>query len=520
MKNTGKNHYFIFLFSLITGLILLVLPLGAQVYEDELGIGTLGPVEFINFEGPFLRLESRQQIRDIGNQLGLAVRAGNMQPGALNRYFVIHSMSEADGFRLDADIFGLGVDTAVDHIRNLRFIIQGYLEGAYGYSENDAALLAHYITIYDAVYRGDWNHFSNRYKNPVLSHLTQERVGLAIRYDEWPGRSLIVIPLTGLGGSLSAIDTTIISDQRVLEQLRDDPDMSLDLRRDMVDLMEREADQAALQAEITREAIRQEEERLAEERRLALLAEQEAREREQQARREQDEEAARLAMLQQEEARARQAELDREREALEAMQREAERQEAFAEDRLAAAQEGRQQIAEDQQVLIRQEGRPEAPAGVLALSIATPNSTLGHIVRIDSSTGTVILRSAINTVNVRTVHLINNRIIAIAGENRGANTAIRLVEFDSSTLQMHRQGDNDIIPESLLWVNGQDLYALVNMDGTAHLARFNIDLVQQARSSISVNPFASVFFSEGYIATKRADGSAVLLDSRSLVESR
>ena len=109
--------------------------------------------------------------------------------------------------------------------------------------------------------------------------------------------------------------------------------------------------------------------------------------------------------------------------------------------------------------------------------------------------------------------------MAIAGENRG-NGAIRLVEINRSTLEMLKQGDDDISPQSLLWTNGQDIFAVTNTAGNLYLARFNTDLVLQSRSSITVHPFASVLFSDGFIVTQRADGSAVLLNESDLSEKR
>jgi len=527
MKKSGFFYHFLYIFALITGFCFLASPLFAQVNQSELG--NLGPVEFVNYEGPYTIIETRAQIRSIGYNLGLTVKAGSVRGGALNRYFVIHSVSEADGFKLDADIFGLGVDVGVDHIRNLRLIIQGYLEAAYDYTERDAALLAEYITIYNAVYRGDLDFFSSRYKNPVMDNLTQEKAGLSIRYDEWPGKALIVIPLgTGLGGPLSSIDTSTISDSRVTEQLRQEPDMALDQRKDMVDLKERESDEASQQAAITREAIQQEEERIAREREQARQQEQQARQEQQQVAQEREQPGADQEALderqtaaeqQQQEARQRQEELDRQEEAVEEQRSEAERQDTFAEQKSSEAQEERQQIAEDQQSMINQEPLPSQAEGILGVSILTPNTSLGRIVKLDSDTGRETQRSPLNTINVRTVILINNRIFAIAGENRG-NGAIRLVEVNSSTLEMQKQGDDDIAPQSLLWNNGQDLYAVINTGGNLYLARFNTDLELQARSSMTVHPFASVLFSDSYIITQRADGSAVLLNMRDLSEKR
>ena len=541
MKKYGNPSRFLYILAIISGILFLAPPLMAQVNQSELG--NLGPVEFINYEGPYTIIETRAQIRSIGYSLGLSVKAGSTRSGATGRYFVIHSVSAADGFKLDADIFGLGVDVGVDHIRNLRLIIQGYLEAAYDYTEKDAALLAEYVTIYNAVYRGDWEFFKSRYKAPVMNNLTQEKAGLSLRYDEWPGKTLMVIPLgTGLGGPLSSVNTSTISDSRVTEQLRQEPDMGLDQRKDMVDLKEREAEQASQEAAIKREAIRQEEERIAREKQQAQEREQQARQQEQQARQEQQrieqerrqqdadqkaldqrekaaEERARDAQQQQEEARQRQEDLNKQQQTSDEQKRESERQEAFAEQKGTEAQQERQQIADDQQSAIRSEPTPAQGTGVLGASILTPNSSLGRVVRLDSNTGRETQRSPLNTANVRTVTVINDRIFAIAGENRG-NGAVRLVEISGSTLEMLKQGDDDIVPQSLLWNNEQDLYAVINTGGNLYLARFNTDLALQARSSMTVHPFASALFYNGFVITQRADGSAVLLNPKDLSEKR
>ena len=535
MKNRGFPNRFLYIFLL--GLLLMPSGLMAQVNRSELD--NLGPVEFISYEGPHARIETRAQIRSIGYSLGQIVRAGTERTGGLGRYFVIHSVSDEDGSKLDADIMGLGADVGVDHIRNLRLIIQGYLEAAYEYVERDAALLAEYITIYNAVYRGDWAYFSSRYKTPVMDNLTRERVGLSIRYDEWPGQTLIVIPLgTGLGGGLSSIDTAAVSDSRVIEQLRQEPDMGIDQRKDMVDLMEREADQAAQEAEIRREAIRQEEERIARERQQTQQQQQQAQQQQQQAQQQQQQitqerqqpgadqqeldrrqEAARqqeeTARQQEEAAIEKQEELDKIAEELKAEEEEVEKLEEFAEERITQAQEERQQIAIDQQTLIGQDGAGPRD-GLLGISIQSESSALGRLVLLDSS-GSVNRQSPLNTINARTVSLISNRIFAIAGEER-ASGAIRLIELNSSTLEMLKQGEDNISAGSLLWVRGQDLYAITNSGGALNLARFNTDLILQARSAISVHPYASVVFIDNYLATQRSDGSAAVLNPMTLTE--
>ncbi|MDR0403817.1 MAG: hypothetical protein LBH35_09550 [Treponema sp.] len=532
-------------------------------------------VNFINYEGPHSRIDTVEQIRNIGYQLGLSVKNGASSAGANNRYFVIHSVSAPDGDRLDADIFGIGVDAAVDHIRNLRLIIQGYLQGAYDYSAGDAALLARYVTIYNAVFRGDWNFYSNRYKVPVVENLTSEKAGVSVRFDEWPGQTLMTIPLgTGAPGSLSAIDTSSLTDQQVTDQMRRDGG-GIEDRQGMVDLKEREADEATQSATLQREAIAEEEkdierdreettaqrQRVEQEQRRTEQQRQEAQQQQQQAQR--DAEAGRIsqqeaqrrqqeAQRQEQEARRRQQELDRQQEenrqreaeiaqreqAQEQRRQEAAATEARAEQKTGEAQQEREEIARDQQALI--EGRdiasadtgsgsgapgagaaqagavsPAAANNLLAISILSANSPLGRLVRVNPQTGAITQSSQMNTVNGRTVTLVGGRILAVAGIDRG-NGAIRLVEINSDTLEMAAQGSDDIHSQSLLWNNGNDLYAVVTTGGKNYLARFNMNLEKQSQTAVEVHSYAGCVFQGDRILTQKADGTPLLVNAQTL----
>ncbi|MDR0487696.1 MAG: hypothetical protein LBG91_05570 [Treponema sp.] len=493
-----------------------------QVDQGELG-QNLPPVAFISYEGPHARIDTREQIRQIGAVLGRQIagpgnilasaltgvseRSIRIEAGAASRYFVIHSVSGQEDGKLDADIFGLGVDAGVDHIRNLRTIIQGYLQTVYGYNERDALLLAEYITVYNAVYRGSWDYFTGRYKTPVVQHIGRDKAGLSIRYDEWPGRTLILIPL-GHGG-LSSIDTSTISDRRVVEELRKEDDQGVEQRRDMVDLKEREAEQAEQRAQIERETIREEERRIDRERQDIAEERQRAQE---------DREAG---LLTEEDARRRQQELDdREREAAQREQElnqrrdEAQRLDDFAERKTEEAQQDRRDIAADQQAAIIQ----DTVTGIFAVMIERQNPSMGRLVRL-SLAGRELRRSSVDTVYVRTVTFIGGKIIAIAGENRGSG-AVRLIEIDQNNLGLAGQGDDDLHSESLLWINGSDIYAItVNLsDNSCYLGRFNANLALQAKSAVKVHAAASVAVQQGRLLTQREDGSALILNPADLTE--
>ncbi|MDR1986671.1 MAG: hypothetical protein LBP88_06845 [Treponema sp.] len=639
-----------FLAALLVGGILVALPgaLQGQVNTDELEKGQ-APVEFFNYEGPVTRIDSRAQIRGIGYTLGTAVRSGALRSGSESRYFVIHGASSPEGARLDADIFGLGAAVGVDHIRNLRLIIQGYLEGAYNYAAQDANLLAQYITIYNAVYRGNWRYFSAAYKQSVLQYLTQDKAGLSLRFNEWPGQTLMLIPLgIGSAGSLSAIDTTSISDSTVLDELRKEGDLSMDQRKDMVEFKEREAEEAEQEALRRQQAIAEEEARIAAER-TALEAEQarlaqeqaqaEAARAQGQLSPEEAEQAAQELAAQEAAAREREHALQEQEAALAEQREQAERLEAFAEQKRDEAQQDREGIAGDQQGLMDeaeepqgqesaeavpedssraeqgsqqaeaessvasstdsgqdetgnipqdetenipedardeaaqeaessredqaeeeggpedgtgQEGREDSPGdersteaeagdtrdtadtgaedqeqswvavenaqvpGVIGMALTSSATSQGSVVKVNPASGAELKRTSLNTINIRTVVLVDKQIIAVAGDGN----MLRLVTIDPDTLEVLQQGEDAIHPESLLWVNGSDLYGIIVSEGNCYLARFDTALTRQAQSEMRVHPYGTLLFDENMLSTQDANGKAVILDPIDLIEGR
>jgi len=542
--------------ALFLGLLMFfpfVLP--AQVNEPELE-KNLESVEFINYSGPYSRIDTRAQIRDIGYSLGKIIKDGAARAGPQRRYFVIHSITEGEPDKLNADIFGLGVDVGVDHIRNLRLILQGYLEAAYDYSAQDAALLANYITIYNAVYRGDWDYFESRYKKPVMQSQDRNKAGLSIRFDEWPGKTLLFIPLgTGETGSLSAVDTTPITEEKVIEQLRKEDDNwieqrqgmedlqkrgseeaaqkaeaegglgegglgpeaqekeeeppGISLRKDMVDLKERESEQAGEKAQVEREAIKEEEQKIAE-KREEIEEEKKAIEAD-----EKNPDADQEELAQRKEDLAqREEDLHQEEENLEKMKEDAGSKEELARKKGEEAQKEREAITEEEQA------RAAASQPVWLLGTFLPQGEefyLGGLLKVDAGNGRELQRSGITSVNIRTISFVGKRIFAVAGIIQG-KPVLRLVEISPDTLEVMKEGKDTISAESLLWVQRENLYALTASGEDRFLARFNLALVLQAQSTVPVHSYATPFFDEDLLLTQRADGSVVVLDTLTLKE--
>ncbi len=166
---------------LIPLLFLLTCSLFSEnVDKDELFQVKRGSVEFLNYEGPHTKFDTREEIIGIGTYIG-SVSNRNY----LGRYSVIHTDDQTEDGKRNADIFIIHKDAQIDHIRNLRWIIAGYIEKTYGYSLEDSLILAEFATYYNAVFRGQIDYFAENYKQVVMDHLTETQSGLSTKYSNW-----------------------------------------------------------------------------------------------------------------------------------------------------------------------------------------------------------------------------------------------------------------------------------------------------------------------------------------------
>jgi len=143
---------------------------------------------------------------------------------------------------------------------------------------------------------------------------------------------------------------------------------------------------------------------------------------------------------------------------------------------------------------------------------------MGKLVRI-SMTGNELKRSAIDSVHVRTLTIVGGKILAIAGENKG-NGAVRLVEINQNSLEMAKQGDDDILTGSLLWINANDLYAITVDHKTkyCYMGRFDANLEMKAKSAVRVHQSASLTIQQGRLLTQDENGNAIILDPADLTK--
>ncbi len=81
---------------------------------------------------------------------------------------------------------------------------------------------------------------------------------------------------------------------------------------------------------------------------------------------------------------------------------------------------------------------------------------------------------------------------------------------------MTAQGEDDIQDQSPIWLQGDDLFAIVTTGAGLKLGRFDQDLKRLAISSVAIHPWASPTFPENLVVTQKEDGSVIVLSATDL----
>lgn len=542
-----KRIIFFIQFFILTAFVISAL----EVDKSELqAAGSDETIVFINYTGPHSKIDSLASIKGIGSSMGTEIskdtaksaRAGN------SRYSVIHAIDPSEKTKLDADIIIIGSDATVDHINNLRHIISSYLSSAYGYSEKDAETLAVFVTVYNAVYRGKLADFQNKYKKIVADNLSAAKCGLSVNYKDWPGNSQIVIPLFDVSnGGISTIDTSVISDSQVVKHMQEDDGKNIESRKNMVDLKEREAEQATEKARDSQKNAVQEQKKLNEEKEKTAEAQKEAqtaqkdaedaRQEAEEARAQADanpqdkelqkeaeakeaaaEEKQAVAEEKQEAYKDQQAAEEKQQKTAEEAKQTASEQQAVADKKTSEAQSERKEIAKDQQEVIKQEIANAVAPSAYAIQLVDESALLSGLVKINTNTGDVIKSSPVKVIRNRTMYKAGDSFIAIAGEN-GGNGAIKLVLLSADTMEITKESNESAAEKSVLIQDGNEFYCVIQEGSDFYLAKYDQELNLKLKSAAKVKAATPVTISGQHIIVSGASGSILLLDKSDLKET-
>lgn len=512
------------------------IPLCAQkVDEEELKSAGNDTIVFINYTGPHSKIDSLASIKQLGSNLGTVVAKDTSKAtsaGNPAKYSVIHAIDPEEKGKLDADIILVGADATVDHIDNLRRIIASYLVAAYGYSEKDAETVAVFVTVYNAVYRGNFDAYQKKYKKIVLDNLSPSNCGLSVNYTDWPGKSQIVIPLYDVNGGLSTVDTSVISDTQVVKSMQEDDGKNVESRKEMVDIKEREAENASQKAQEAQKNAVQEQKKLTEEKQKTEAAQQEAetaRKEAETAQKKADEnpddaEAQKEAEEKKIEAEEKQVAYEEQKTAQEEQQaaadnaaKEAAEQQAVADKKTSEAQEERKTIAQDQAEVIKKEIENAAAPSVYGIELTNDATMLSGLIKVNTSTGEVIKSSPVTYIRNRTMFQAGENFVAIAGENKG-NGTVKLVLLSPDTMEIIKESNETVAENSVLVQDSGEYYCIVQDGKISTLAKYDSELNLKLKSSANLKPATPVTIAGQHIVVTGADGNVKVLDKSDLNE--
>lgn len=487
---------------LFAAILLSISTFALEVDEPELRGTSTEQIEFINYTGPHKVIDSIAAIKAIGSTMGETIVPGQPSTvGNRQKYFVIHAIDPSETSKLDADILFIGENATVDHIINLRRIISAYLSAAYKYSEKDADTLAVFITVYNAVYRGKYDVFSSKYKNVVMKNLSQNNCGLSTTYKEWPGRSEIVIPLFDVNGGLSTVDTSVISDTTVVESMKEDEDKNVDPRKDMVDLKEREAEEASDKAQEAQKKAVEEEKKLTETKKEAEEAKKEAEENP-------TEENIKKAEEKEEEVKEQEKKTEEAKE-------EAKEQQEIADKKQNEAQEERKEIAKDQKEVQDKQAEIAKMGSEYGIILSDEANMLSRLVKFNVEDGTIIKKSPVTEIRNRTVYKTGNQYMAVAGENTG-NGTIKLVLLDDNNMEIVSESNETLAEDSVLVQEGDAYYCVIQDGNNWVVAKYNSSLVMQLKSPVAVKSSTPITITDSGLVVTAKNGQLRLLSKADL----
>jgi hypothetical protein len=556
-----KIYIIIIIISAIVTLILNNTGSGLEVDVDEI---RTKPVKFINYQGTYERPDAVNAIEGIGRSLSLG-KEGDSRINFYLKYSIIHAVSKEEPEKLSADIFSINKEAKVGHIDMVRLITTSYLINKYGYTRQDAETLSLFLSYYNAIYRGNINYFSGKYKNIVLKYINAQNAGISTKYFEWAGATRMLIPLTeeAQKGKLDAIRTDVISDQKTIKEVSRD-DRNIPKRKDMTDIKERIIEKDKKEIETRKENLGKETQKITEEKQPVEKNKQEIIKKEEDLKKEKDEAKK---ITDPEKQKEKQKEIEQKEKQMEAEKQEAKKKEEDLARKEEAVKKEQKAIAEQEKKIAGRETdlkkekkdierdeikrditkepekareKLEAKAEELdkredQLRSMEPDKSIyanklyylkireylegGHynneMYMIDAATRKILFKSPEEYICGSRYDVFSGGVVVIT--HRGSHTmGHRLTILDRESLAATQQGEDNIFWRSFIEIRDGFIYVITYDQGKHFLGRFDSNLKLVAKSKEEINEDTFISFYENFIYINRIDKTIMVLNKNDL----
>jgi len=499
-----KKYFIICLF------FLLAVYSWCQLKVDQTEISKGKQIDFVGYSGPYLYYYTLEEIRNIGAFLGGNITKTYSRSTYNALYSIIHAYDPSDtSDKLDADIFVIEPGAFLDNVKNLRVILAGFLEKAYGYSYNDALTIAKFITYYNATFRGNISYFSRRYKNIVLKHIKHSDAGLAVTYREWPGKTKVLIPLNQdmQNGNLNSLDTGELTNEKVIQDLKKREDKGVEDRKDMVEVQEKGLEQAEkklaedkAKLQEDKQKLEEDKRKLAEDKKNGTLTDSQIKEKE--------------ADIKKREADIKQREQDitRREEEIKKKQEDVKktREDIVTDERsLPAENKSTERQASTNTV-------PDTGTGkALFLKIADgAEDAKGELVLLDFKTNSLMARSDSLNIKERKFYVFADGILVVASPGGGGENYLLLL--DPLSLKETIRSKEQVFGRAIVIISGNNIYTVVKMGNSYYIGKFDRNLKLLNASQEEVNPLTPLVLSGRSLYAQSKRGRALQLSPTDL----
>ena len=325
---------------------------------------------------------------------------------------------------------------------------------------------------------------------------------------------MIVIPLTPQAGTdvIGDLDTDLLSDDKVVEQLRSEEGMGIEQRQNLVELKDDEIDEQRIELEQERQIIQEKKEEL------------EQKEAELQKEAETAADAERV-----EEIKEKIAEIEEKKEELAQDETVLDEQEQKIEEREERIVEEREQIAADQTAEIAKEEKKAAESAAPAQKAAEISTVTflkvsgdsqgytGQLVLVDTQGGVIIKMSEIDSIRLRGYSYEGDEIISVAGST-GGNRIVSLVKIDPETLEITETGTAEVYIDSAITKSGGSYYAVVKDAAAWKIGVFDKNLFLEAVSEETVFPATDIVVKNKNVIAQDSAGAIIMIGPEKFTE--
>lgn len=473
-----------------------------ELAEDEVRDNTNSEFRFRSFYAPDMKRNPEDLIIGIGERITRDMKANGDEGGNIRRYHIKRFLPE--GSLYGADVIVLGERARVNHIVNVRRIVQGYLMENHGYSKERSRAFAYFLLVYNGIKREDRNYLQQRFIPSINEYIPEGKMGIDAFYENWPGQTYIVIPLRFDGQSIPASEVGQVAQDEVA-----DDNTKLREREEFVEEREEQLDEEKERINEDSERIVDEQEALEQEKEesdkeLAEIEQEKenADDPEELAALEEREQAIREEKTEQE---TKQEELDQEKENLEDRV-------IAAEDEAASIEEEKEEIARDEYEARESDLAAEETA--LKEDRAQPNYSLGEVfflktvgvngsryqqqlISIDPASDS-ITRLTVSNVTGRSINFIDGDPIVLMQEPI-KKEEVYLTRLNRDTMQVKAQGQENIYNLSQVWLHDGHVYVIGIEDGGSHLFKYDPNMKMLAKSEDQVFNDTYLTFAAGKV---------------------